>query len=119
MPMVLVFVLKWVKSVLRCTLYIFHLSLWATLGPYLTKFCNLDKNGHFNGFTKHLKILSLLWQLLNALGQIIIVENGQMLPSGHIVYGSTCSFFQCKVMDAGQHACKCDNELDEEGQRLD
>ena len=26
MPMVLVFVLKWVKSVLRCALYIFHLS---------------------------------------------------------------------------------------------
>ena len=31
MPMDLVFVLKWVKSVIGCALYIFHLSVVAQL----------------------------------------------------------------------------------------
>ena len=29
-PMDLVFVLKWVKSVIRCVLYVFHFSGWDT-----------------------------------------------------------------------------------------
>ena len=46
MPKDFMFVLKWVKSVIRCALYIFHLSeenkivlSWEAKGDVINKFC--------------------------------------------------------------------------------
>ena len=56
---------------------------------------NVKNFGHFEwAYLVFVKILSLLWQILNSIEQIIIVENGKILNkhSNHLVTLVKCDY---------------------------
>ena len=69
-----------IKEILGCVPY--RKSLWRPVWPDFAKFHHFTKTlknfGHFERVQiVFAKVLSLLWPILNAVGQILIVENGK------------------------------------------
>ena len=64
-------------------------SVWPDLAKFRHFTTTLKNCGHFERVQKlFAKVLSLLWPILYALGQIIIVENGKILKSNLAIWSN-------------------------------